>query len=1506
MQKNDVVDSVIDILSEMFESTGNMNDILSVDIDTIQTPSSDILLKLSSLLEKISLEYRSQTIFYEKSSQQSSFDCTYLQGLLSILYVSLLNRRKKQYPALIACNIYFILIFFNGSTAHTIIRGSILREVFFTVTSLTRDQDSDVEENISISIPLSPSSPSSSSTTTTPVSIKETKEEIKSPKKRKSKQLSVAATKDNIIYSMLHPLLFKIPRCVKEIDRMIIHMSWNILCELVAEVSMSSLYQDATTKILSSLYNYAKVETEELCGELFKVLFPVIMFKRSFKTSLENPLRIGHDLILSSIQDLLSISPLYITSIYALIQRMILQCPEKQEIRSITVDSIIPLSLLFPNTLKNTFNKFILKASRSPAVNTRLCSVELCEKLLVSKYILTSRDLENVTVLSNSPQKSVEDKDIRISLDSRGDDEETNSPERPVGGTLFLDESVDCFLNIILKRWTDSSPSIRTKAGISLSHVLQYAYDSSLEGANQIMMTEDKSSTRKSALSVYRALIIYASYPQAILLQKDLDIFSQMCVDPAVSVRKTAIQTLFDIYTSSSLSILFSSLWFPATLSCANDNETSVQLLALNSLKTNLFDNIALWSKTILQRMKNNNVINTNNKEEEHTSISLDEPKLDQPIDSFIISPIESISGFKCWRILEEYQVNYESMLQKSIQLICEKNILAGGQMINTIYSVTNWTRLYSDRYMSLLDKHVTLPECSKGNMIHVQRMEQYSWLLVSMLSKIYPSQISISSLVTSSKIPSLSMNIDINNYIYTTLYNCIPKIKMNEAQSILDYLFSLIHDYSINVQSLHIVISTWVKLYQAIHPTLSKLKKHLVPQINSLYKDISEQLKKYIFGDTYERQHYQHLINPIFTAGELCLIGSEETEECILASIHIDVPHDVLMAIQSLLVTSLPQITISNNRGNSQSMNSTNDSNDNGNSIPPITLSQVVAGEQQQVGGNEETIVPSQVRAHAIIAFGKFCLQDASLAKKQIAMLIRELQTSPDPIIRNNILLILGDICKRHTSIVERYIPSMCSCIQDKEKIIAIHALTIFSNLLMENYFKLKPILLYYFLLGLAENDDDVKLLSNQIIETEINVLYPKSLCNNIIEIMVLLNGCIYMNIYKIEGGTEKYKPVYSGGNKRSIQCRNRIYRTILSLMPDEHKLLICTKLCQDILGPIADETTEIPDSTNIDDPYLNLIRDCFSILCSKEIKIGKRIDEEDNIPEQLQEAKTKVLNKIHKRAVIEQILPLLVTLKHKLESHQSSLLKELMVYFKILFGSYKKELSEFLESDPHLERELEYDMRQFEDQSNLNTSGSLQEDILNKINSLATPLIQRSTTNVAISPLPSTPILKYTKRNASISTTTNNNKQDHFTFESAPRSSLILSTPQLSPAPWNINPEPLNITAQRHSIANGIELKAQNIILEDSVNSNSFSDDSFDLEHNGISALLPDNNSKQIKRQSMMTPSEMERKKRKSRVSLLGDESSTMPFESTIKNRRKSAGASLFNTSINNASKN
>lgn len=66
-------------------------------------------------------------------------------------------------------------------------------------------------------------------------------------------------------------------------------------------------------------------------------------------------------------------------------------------------------------------------------------------------------------------------------------------------------------------------------------------------------------------------------------------------------------------------------------------------------------------------------------------------------------------------------------------------------------------------------------------------------------------------------------------------------------------------------------------------------------------------------------------------------------------------------------------------------------------------------------------------------------------------------------------------------------------------------------------------------------------------------------------------------------------------------------------------------------MLGPLVDND-ELANLTNdLESPALNLVKDTFAVLCSKELKVGNRTRaEEEDLPAEVLESKKTVLSKV------------------------------------------------------------------------------------------------------------------------------------------------------------------------------------------------------------------------------------------------------------------------------------
>lgn len=95
--------------------------------------------------------------------------------------------------------------------------------------------------------------------------------------------------------------------------------------------------------------------------------------------------------------------------------------------------------------------------------------------------------------------------------------------------------------------------------------------------------------------------------------------------------------------------------------------------------------------------------------------------------------------------------------------------------------------------------------------------------------------------------------------------------------------------------------------------------------------------------------------------------------------------------------------------------------------------------------------IHPQHWQPHPYLT-GKLCLQHEDLAKKCIAALARELEVSQDVAVRNNVVIVMCDLCVRYTTMVDRYIPNISLCLKDPHPFIRKQTLILITNLLQVN----------------------------------------------------------------------------------------------------------------------------------------------------------------------------------------------------------------------------------------------------------------------------------------------------------------------------------------------------------------------------------------------------------------------------------------------------------------------
>merc|ERR1719319_1026807 len=93
-----------------------------------------------------------------------------------------------------------------------------------------------------------------------------------------------------------------------------------------------------------------------------------------------------------------------------------------------------------------------------------------------------------------------------------------------------------------------------------------------------------------------------------------------------------------------------------------------------------------------------------------------------------------------------------------------------------------------------------------------------------------------------------------------------------------------------------------------------------------------------------------------------------------------------------------------------------------------------------------------------------------------------------------------------------------------------------------------------------------------------------------------------------------------------------------------------------------------------------------------------------------------------------MENVIPIIIGLKHKLEAAKSPLISDLFQYLRKLMEDYKNEVTEILSADKQLAKEIEFDLRRFEQEEQERKEREEAERLRPVRSRPTTPIVSRS----------------------------------------------------------------------------------------------------------------------------------------------------------------------------------
>ncbi|NWY61556.1 CNDD3 protein, partial [Chionis minor] len=710
---------------------------------------------------------------------------------------------------------------------------------------------------------------------------------------------------------------------------------------------------------------------------------------------------------------------------------------------------------------------------------------------------------------------------------------------------------------------------------------------------------DEKTNVRKSALQVFMNILKHKVIP---CTAEDLSTLQDRCRDPAVSVRKQALQSITELLLSQHDNVLVQKAWLNGVVPVVMDAESSVQEKALDCL-----------DQLLLQHIKGYNKFRS---EDGKQALAWD-------LLTLLTSESQELNRY----------------LNKAFHMWSRQN---------------KFTSTFINNVMSHVETEHAAP----------------AWMLLAKVAGSSP-KLDYSKVIESWDKVSRQQNVHIDTagHILCVIGHVAKHLPKSTCERLIDNIKCWLRDSQCPLEVISPAVETLQKLCCAYAGVPEKAQELL----NQVCGDLVSTCESYISNivlkeDGAEQLQEDLLVRHLFVLGETAQLCPAKVEK------------RVFLLIQSILAASV--------NGDQSS------SSPDGEEIPA----------SQPLSQFRGSAMPPVVRAHAFITLGKLCLQHEDLAKKCIAALARELEVSHDVAVRNNVVIVMCDLCIRYTSMVDRYIPNVSLCLKDPDPFIRKQTLILLTNLLQEEFVKWKDCLFFRFISVLVDPNPDIARFGEFCLVHLLLKRNPGMFSQHFIECIFHFNSYEKHEKYNRFPQSARAKNLFSLKGKDNKEKRMRIYRFLLDHFTDEQRFSITTKISHSILACFVDNVLPLDLEAS------ELLSDVFAVLSCKEIKLStmrSKPDEDIQLDEDemamanavMQVAQKKLISQVQKKNFVENIIPIITSLKSLMEQKRIPALRDLMNYLREMMQDYRNEIKDFFAVDKQLAAELEYDMKKYEE---------------------------------------------------------------------------------------------------------------------------------------------------------------------------------------------------------------
>ncbi|XP_064083333.1 LOW QUALITY PROTEIN: condensin-2 complex subunit D3-L-like [Macrobrachium nipponense] len=938
--------------------------------------------------------------------------------------------------------------------------------------------------------------------------------------------------------------------------------------------------------------------------------------------------------------------------VYILIQHICIRVPDRAEFRQKTAQSVVEILRYLPIQLYTRLVKWFFKFSHNEKAGHRLFMLEVIAKMLDEK--------ERVEEGTGTPvvQQPARREKREVSEDSSDSDSDSDCGVQRNEGSTFLKVNVDhpveappdrnvlshkFLLGIIFSRCRDSGATVRAKALALLAECT------------------------------------YSKNPTIILAMKQIFFQNRplLFTTPHIDQNNINIESPLEQEGEENLDLPNAAMMVSMLHRRALDNKAIVRRSALQVL-----ENLMKLDKELLN-VKNLEVL----MEHCRDPALLIRKQMITSLSALVEAYPENEDVIICWikgvfpLILDPEVKVQEKVTELLDQLVFRRLVPYSERQEETPDQKLPWVivatvtklsfhKFFNKAVMIWAKSEYKRPQIVKVVRTHMSKEHnEEMWTLLASLSN-YLTVTDAAFVVNyfeeqcqeGSKVGSYTLQ-----QVLKVLSNSIKNIPNDRAEALHDRLLRPITHFNVGAQLISPMMDTLTLLTYSMHGNeeegLVALEKWVAPILKSCDDHLASILFQHSLSSL-DAEEEEKLFRHIFTLGEASMLCPRK------------VNRRMFLLIQSIIFQQT------------------------GKEARPLVIpaSQTQSSQPPSISYKPTT----RVRAVAIVALGKMCLQHEEQAKRIIPALGKMLDMKICPALRINIVFTLSDMCVRYATLVDPLMPQVTACLRDPDLEVRRTTLTLLINLLQEDYLKLKGSFFYRILQCLTDDHDEIRSTVIFYVTERLLKRFPKILCQHFIECIFHYNCYEEHESYNRFSQSSKEKELFSLAGKEHMEERMMIYKFMLDHMQDDQRFTTTHRLIQDVLGGLVDGRIKLSPGS------LPMLEDTLNVLRSDEIKLASlksRPEDADQPADQAEEAamagmviKKTIISQVVKRSVIENVVPILIAVKHKLEEHRSPLMKHLLLYFKELMKDYKNEVKEILAGDKQLAQEIEFDLRRLD----------------------------------------------------------------------------------------------------------------------------------------------------------------------------------------------------------------